>query len=583
MARMGLITDNAELLVYLDGALHVTILGGVKLSGLDRMRVTLKIIPASGGTMAGNSSQAAAFRHNLDLYNRIQVEQLVEKASETLDVSAGEVSGVISRLTAALEDYRSGRLEALKPKEPQKKELTDAEHKVALKFLTSPDLLERTRQSLAGSGIIGEETNSLVAYLVYTSRKRETPLHLMYLGSSGTGKTWLQERVSELMPEEDKLEITTLSMNAFYYFGREELKHKLLLIEDLDGAESVLYPLRELQSKRRISKTVTLKDSKGNLKTVTLNVEGPVCVSGCTTREELYEDNANRCILLYMDNSPEQDLRIMDYQRRLSAGKVDQYQERSIRLAVQNVQRLLRPISIRNPFALYLALPEAVFKPRRTMLLLLLFTETITWYHQYQRELKTDTASGEQYVESMPGDIEAAFQLLETAILKKSDELSDACRNFFERLKSHLKAKDQESFSAREIRSAFRLSPSSLKRHLWDLERMGYTKIIRGSRYKGFEYQVSSFGDLETLKVNARALISQVLEKVKAANEASSVDRSPAVAHKAGGPRKSLKASIVEAVVHTLRNARHPTPPASKWAVCAPCGRIQPVAAHAKL
>ena len=547
---MGLITDNAELLVYLDGALYVTILGGVKLSGLDRMRVTLKIIP-SGGTVAGNSSHGAAFRHNLDLYNRIQVEQLVEKVSETLDISAGEVSGVISRLTASLEEYRSGRLEALKPKEPQKKELSDAEHKAALKFLASPNLLERTRQCLADSGIIGEETNSLVAYLVYTSRKRETPLHLMYLGSSGTGKTWLQERVSELMPEEDKLEITTLSMNAFYYFGREELKHKLLLIEELDGAESVLYPLRELQSKLRISKTVTLKDSKGNLKTVTLNVEGPVCVSGCTTREELYEDNANRCILLYMDNSVEQDIRIMDYQRRLSAGRVDQYRERSIRQAVQNVQRLLRPISIRNPFAPYLALPEAVFKPRRTMLLLLLFTETITWYHQYQRELKTDTATGEQYVESTPGDIEAAFTLLETAILKKSDELSDACRNFFERLKSYLKAKDQESFSAREIRSAFRLSPSSLKRHLWELERMGYIKIIRGSRYKGFEYQVSSFGDLETLKVNARALISQVLEKVKVANEASAVDRSPSVAQGAGGPRKKLKESTVEAVAPT--------------------------------
>jgi len=135
----------------------------------------------------------------------------------------------------------------------------------------------------------------------------------MCLGASGTGKTWLQEKVSELMPEADKLEITSLSSNAFYYFGREELKHKLLLIEDLDGAESVLYPLRELQSKRKISKTVTLKDNKGNLKTVTLNLEGPVCVSGCTTREQLYEDNANRCILLYMDNSIEQDKKIMEY------------------------------------------------------------------------------------------------------------------------------------------------------------------------------------------------------------------------------------------------------------------------------
>ena len=64
------------------------------------------------------------------------------------------------------------------------------------------------------------------------------------------------------MPEEDKLEITTLSSNAFYYFGMKSLKHKLLLIEDLDRAEAVLYPLRELQSKRKISKKVTLKDNK---------------------------------------------------------------------------------------------------------------------------------------------------------------------------------------------------------------------------------------------------------------------------------------------------------------------------------
>ena len=537
MGKTSLVTDNAELLVYLDGQLHVTILGGIKLSGLDRMRVTLKMTIQAG--------RPTAFRHNLDLYNSIQVEQLLEKASEALDLGRAELSGVISRLTMALENYRGTRLEALKPKEPEKKELTDAERRAATSYLSSADLLARTRTALSAIGIIGEEINSLVAYLVYTSRKRETPLHLMYLGSSGTAKTWLQERVSELMPEEDKLEITTLSMNAFYYFGREELKHKLLLIEDLDGAESVLYPLRELQSKRRISKTVTLKDSKGNLKTVTLNVEGPVCVSGCTTREELYEDNANRCILLYMDNSPEQDARIMDYQRRLSAGKVDQYEERKIRLALQNVPRVLRPVTVKNPYATYLQLPDAVFKPRRTMLLLLLFIETITWYHQYQRELKTDTETGEQYIESTASDIQAAFELLETAILKKSDELNDACRNFFERLKAYLKAQDQEIFYARDIRPALRLSPSSLKRYLWELERMGYIKIARGNRYKGFEYRVSRWNDLELLQVNSQALITQVMEQIREAT----VARSPAVAHGTDGPHKKMKSSKIAAVV----------------------------------
>ena len=186
--------------------------------------------------------------------------------------------------------------------------------------MKTPQLLKRINERIGRTGHRGGTGNRLIAFIVYTSRKLQIPLHLMFLGSSGSGKTYLQEKVSELIPTEDKIEITQITENAFYYFRQDELQHKLLLIEDLDGAESSLYPLRELQSKRRISKTVTLKDSKGNLKTITLTVEGPVSVSGCTTREKIYEDNANRCLLLYIDSSKDQDKRIMDYQPELSRG-----------------------------------------------------------------------------------------------------------------------------------------------------------------------------------------------------------------------------------------------------------------------
>jgi len=74
-----LITENAELLIYLDGKLHITILGGIKLTGLDRLKVTLKLIRTD--------NKNNAFRHNLDLYNSIQAEQLIEKSAEALDVS----------------------------------------------------------------------------------------------------------------------------------------------------------------------------------------------------------------------------------------------------------------------------------------------------------------------------------------------------------------------------------------------------------------------------------------------------------------------------------------------------------------
>ncbi len=249
MSKGKLLSDNPELLHYITDELHITILGSIKLTGLARLKVTLKLVK--------KYSKLNPFRHNLDLYNSIQTSRLVERSADYLDIATTEVSEAINELTTALETYRTEHLEALKPIEIKK--LTEIEHKAALVFLKTPNLLKQTQQAIVQSGIISEETSALIAYLIFTSRMHNTPLHLMCLGASGTDKTWLQEKVGELIPEEDKQEITTLSINAFYYFGKDELKHKLLLIEDLDGADNMLYPLRELQSKKRISKTVILK------------------------------------------------------------------------------------------------------------------------------------------------------------------------------------------------------------------------------------------------------------------------------------------------------------------------------------
>ncbi|TAD93684.1 MAG: hypothetical protein EAY75_00860, partial [Bacteroidetes bacterium] len=331
----------------------------------------------------------------------------------------------------------------------------------------------------------------LIAYLAYTSRKREKPLHIICLGASGTGKTYLQEKISDLIPEEEKIEITTLSDNALYYFGREELKHKLILIEDLDGAENVLYPLRELQSKRKISKTVTLKDNKGNLKTITLQVEGPVCVSGCTTREKIYDDNANRSILLYIDDSPEQDKRIMDYQQKISGGKINTAEENLVKEKLKNVQRALQPIKVINPYASLIDLPSEVFKPRRSLMILLSFIETVTYYHQYQRPTIADETSGEAYIETTKEDIEIAFRLMKHVLFTKGDELNKASRNFLESLKT--KAGEHTTFYAGTLRKEMRIPPGTMKRHLMDLVKNGYVTIKGGNRYRGFEYEISDY------------------------------------------------------------------------------------------
>ena len=501
-----LITTNPELLIYDNCELRIEVLGGIKITGLDRLKVTLKVQHKERLTQP--------VWHSLDLYNHGQREQAINTITEVLETATGTTSTTLAELTTQLENYRLQRIESLQKKPDTVKELTHAERQAAITELQKPNLLQRTSQLISLRGIVGVTSNALVAYMVYCTRKQQIPLHVMFLGASGSGKTYLQEKISELIPEEDKIEITQITENALYYFKQEELKHKLLLIEDLDGAMTVFYPLRELQTKRKISKTVTLKDNKGNLKTITLTVEGPVSVSGCTTKEKIYEDNANRCILLYTDMSKDQDRKINEYQTSLAGGEINREREQQYKELFQNMQRVLRPINIINPYAKWIQLPEQVFKPRRTMTLLLGFIEAVTFYHQYQRDIKKDP-SGQHYIETTITDIEQAFALLKDVLFSKSDELTKATREFLELVKEMLQVSKATSFTARQIREAYRINPGNMKRYLAELLRYGYIKGS-GNRYRGsYEYSIVNLQEYETLKSSIDTHLQEILATIR--------------------------------------------------------------------
>ena len=498
---MALDISNPDCLTYDHSPLAITVLGGIRLEGLDRMRATLKI----------KTEEQQAVRHNLDLYNNIQVEKLIRRVAERLEIGTSVITAALVDLTEELEDYRMNEIEKQTQAQDKRKFFTPEEIKAAQLYLSSPNLIERTKEDIGKAGVIGEETNRLLMYLIFTSRKRENPLHIISLGSSGIGKTHLQEKVSALIPEEDKLEITSLSGNAFYYFGQQELRNKLILIEDLDGAEDVLYPLREIQSKKRISKTIVIKNTRGETKTVTLKVEGPVSVAGCTTRESLYEDNANRSFLIYIDESQEQDRKIMEYQRKLSAGKIDVTEEHSITELLQNTHRVLQPVQVRNPFAESLHIPEEVFTPRRTNAHYLAFIEAVTFYHQYQREKQYDKDTGEEFIETTIEDIETANGLMKEILLRKSDDLNGATRNYFEKLKTWLKAEDINSFTNVQSRQALRVKSSNQKRYMAALQEWGLVRKVKGDKKNGFAYEVTSYEDQEQRNQRITTVLDEIL------------------------------------------------------------------------
>tara|TARA_B110000046_G_scaffold183427_1_gene219544 strand:- start:185 stop:1711 length:1527 start_codon:yes stop_codon:yes gene_type:complete len=507
---MSLDTSNSNNYEYITKHLEIHILGGIKTNKLESLRITLSI---------QKLKQENILRHTLDLYNDNQVEKFVRKVAERLEIGTSVVRKTLQEVTKELENYRFLLLQEYEEAhKPFVKELTESERLSATDFLKRKDLLEKTNELIGKSGVIGEQVNRLLMYLIFTSRKTNNPLHCISLGSSGVGKTHLQSKVSELIPEEDKIEITVLSANAFYYFNRTELQHRLILIEDLDGAESVLYPLRELQSKKRITKTVVHKDARGTTKTIHLTVEGPVSVSGCTTQESIYEDNSNRNFLLYIDESAEQDIRIMNYQRLISAGKINEEQEYKSKELLKDVQRVLKPIKVINPFAEYLELPQSVFKPRRTNSHYLQFIEAITFYKQYQRESKVDTQTGEMYIETEIEDIKEANELIIEVLLRKSDTLTGATRNHLESLKNYLEENKQTTFTSSEIRRKLRLKESTLRNYNKQLLLEGYLKKVKAEKGKMYHYEVIDINEYTNLKEQINSALSKCIEAINLAS-----------------------------------------------------------------
>jgi DNA primase len=504
IGKVSMDIANPERVVFETEVLHIIIWGGIEKENLSRLRISLHV--------RNKNDKYKTYRDDVNLYSHPQVKKLVQSISESLELPSPHVTQTITELTEQLEAYRLAerniQIQALRPRAY---EMTIEEQKAAERLLKGKDLVKHTLKLIAQSGLIGEQKNGLLLYFLYLSRITDEPLHAIIFGKSGSGKTYLQTKVSECLPEESVRTITSLTENTLYYSAKDFWKHKVLLIEDLEGVYNAFLPLREFMSKQSISKLTTDKDAKGNNVQKVLTVEGPICVSGATTKESIYEDNANRSFLIHIDESASHTDEVMDFQRKQKAGMINEQTQTEARHLLQNVQRLLQNVKIINPFALELRIPDLVFKKLRTNMHYLRLIEIITLYHQQQREIKTDS-TGQRYIETNLTDIACANWLVKESLLRKSDELSGELREFFERLK--VSTKKEQSFYAKQIREVFRMNPMRVNRYLRMLEHMGYINQTGGNRKNGFEYQIKAWEEYEQLK-SGIDILDQHLEKLK--------------------------------------------------------------------
>ena len=143
-------------------------------------------------------------RQKLDLYEDRQVSRTARAVAERLDLRADLVELDLDRLTEALDDHREQLRQErqLDRREEMKVAVPVAEQGKCQAFLTAPDLLPRINALIERAGIVGEEANRLLLFVVASSYNMPQTLHALIQGASGSGKTRLLRVVSELIPEE---------------------------------------------------------------------------------------------------------------------------------------------------------------------------------------------------------------------------------------------------------------------------------------------------------------------------------------------------------------------------------------------
>ena len=493
-------TSNKNNLIYQTTTANYAVKGGVRTAAkdLDSLKVTLAI----------TSDEGRRSRQKLDLYEDKQIARCARAVAEKLSLRADLVELDLDRLTELLEAHRETIRTATKREETTKIAVNGADRKRCLDFLKAPNLLGRINELIERAGIVGEENNRLLLFVVASSFAMPNTLHALIQGASGSGKTRLLRVVSELIPEEVVKRYTRVTDGSFYNQGEHYFSHKLLCFEDIDGLkEEALLAVRELQSSEILITSTSFKDEHGNIRGAERIVRGPIASMSCTTKAELYEDNISRCFVVAVDESREQSLRIIEYQNQKSAGKIDGREEKGVRLFVQNCLRLLDKLEVVNPFADKIKLPEDAHKIRRLNELYQSFVRQITLLNQHQRERD---ARGR--VITSPDDLRVACEILFESIVLKVDELDGSLRQFFENVKKHVgKLGKDYAFNRFELRKITGVSKTQQHRYLSKLVELEYVRQ-NGFANRGYHYKIAHWDDQSALRARIKTELNRQIE-----------------------------------------------------------------------
>jgi hypothetical protein len=346
-------------------------------------------------------------------------------------------------------------------------------------MLEDPKLIWRIVDDVRAVGVAGELELAATVYLVGTSRLLDQPLAAIVQGPSSSGKSYVIDRTSMLFPPEAVLRATSMTSNALYYLPPGRLKHRFVVAGERSRAEDdelaeATRALREMLASGRLSKMLPIKQN-GRLETVLIEQDGPIAYVESTSLSHVFEEDANRCILLTTDERPEQTQRII---RSIAAGQGASGNVDWIIPHHHALQRMLRPMQVVVPYAKRLGelFPYQRVEARRAFPHVLSAIKACALLHQCQRPV-----DGDGRLNATADDYQIVCHLLAKPLTRAlGGGVSEPARRFHDRLLERWKA--SETFTTRDAYKSESVSERAVRGWLSELHRAGAIELVETAK-----------------------------------------------------------------------------------------------------
>jgi len=250
----------------------------------------------------------------------------------------------------------------------------------------------------------------------------------------------------------------------------KDLSHKILYIAEIEGSQNVDYPLRLIMSEEELTYTYTVKDPKtGEFTTIDKHIKAlGTAIWQTTTKLLITQDNENRAIDLYIDESEELTREILKKQAEQANknGNVNVLgkEKRIWQCAFEKI----KPLPVVIPYAGYLAeaYPTDKIRSRRDFQKLLALIITHTLLYQKQRRKNEEgklIATVEDYKE--------VYNLCKTVFNQTLCELSPKEEEILKKIEESF---SNNGFSIKDCNNLIEENYNTVKTHIHALAQKGY-------------------------------------------------------------------------------------------------------------